>query len=124
MDQKLKQSSFFDSTKHSKTPKINTLLGQNSPSKANDLGSDRIRILILIIRIPVFTIYSDLFWIGSEPDSIPTQNHFFCKRNVQEKFQLKIPNLSKNDCSATWKPNTNQKNFNRDQLRNVQRYQK
>ena len=45
-------------------------------------------------------------------------------KNVQKKFQLKIPTLSKNDCSATWKPNTNQKNFTQDQLRNVQRYQK
>ena len=43
-----------------------------SPSKANDLGSGRIRILILIIRIHGFTNYSDLFRIGSEPDSIPS----------------------------------------------------
>ena len=49
---------------------------------------------------------------------------FLHKRIVHKKIQLKIPALSKNDCSATWKPNTNQKNFTRDLLRNVQRYQK
>ena len=37
---------------------------------------------------------------------------------------LKIPTLSKNDCSATWKANMNQKTFTWDQLRNFQRYQK
>ena len=52
------------------------------------------------------------------------RNDFLHKWIVHKKFQLKIPTLSKNDCSATWKPNTNQKNFMQDQLRNVQRYQK
>ena len=50
--------------------------------------------------------------------------NFFHVKNVQTKFQLKIPTLSKNDCSATWNPNTNQKNFMPDLLRNVQRCQK
>ena len=49
---------------------------------------------------------------------------FLHKGIAHKKFQLKIPTLSKNDCSATWKQNTNQKNFPRYHLRNVQRYQK
>ena len=52
------------------------------------------------------------------------RNDFLHKWIVYKKFQLKISILSKNDCSATWKLNTNQKIFTWDQLRNVQRYQK
>ena len=49
---------------------------------------------------------------------------FLHKRIVHKKFQLKIPTLSKNDCSATWKPNTYQKYDTCGKVRNVQRYQK
>ena len=67
-----------------------------------------------------------LFWLifGQKIASHTCRSDFLHKWIVHKKFQLKIPTLSKNDCSATWKPNTNQKNFMRDQLRNVQRYQK
>ena len=67
-----------------------------------------------------------LFWLifGQKIASHTCRSDFLHKWIVHKKFQLKIPTLSKNDCSATWKPNTNQKNFTRDQLRNVQRYQK
>ena len=49
---------------------------------------------------------------------------FLHKRIVHNKFQLKIPTLSENDCSATWKPNTYQKYDTCGKVRNVQRYQK
>ena len=49
---------------------------------------------------------------------------FLHKRIVHKKFQLKIPTLSKNDCSATWKPNTYKKYDTCGKVRNVQRYQK
>ena len=49
---------------------------------------------------------------------------FLHKRIVHKKFQLKIPTLSENDCSATWKPNTYQKYDTCGKVRNVQRYQK
>ena len=67
-----------------------------------------------------------LFWLIFEQKiaSHTCRSDFFHKWIVHKKFQLKIPTLSKNNCSATWKPNTNQKNFTQDQLRNVQRYQK
>ena len=67
-----------------------------------------------------------LFWLifGQKIASHTCRSDFLHKWIVHKKFQLKIPTLSKNDCSATWKPNTNQKNFTQDQLRNVQRYQK
>ena len=67
-----------------------------------------------------------LFWLifGQKIASHTCRSDFLHKWIVHKKFQLKIPTLSKNDCSATWKPNTNQKNFTQDLLRNVQRYQK
>ena len=68
---KVKAKQHFFISKHRKTPKTITLLVYSSPSNANDLGSGKIRILIWIIRIHGFTNYSDLFRIGSEPDSIP-----------------------------------------------------
>ena len=61
---------------------------------------------------------------GQEMDSKASSANFFHIRIVHKKFQLKIPTLRKNDCSATRKPNTYKKNFTQDQLRNVQRYQK
>ena len=40
-----------------------------------------------------------IFW--QKMDSQTPRVNFFHVKNVQAKFQLKIPTLSKNDCSAT-----------------------
>ena len=61
---------------------------------------------------------------GQEMDSKASSANFFHIRIVHKKFQLKIPTLRKNDCSATWKPNTYQKNDTCGKVRNIQRYQK
>ena len=61
---------------------------------------------------------------GQEMDSKASSANFFHIRIVHKKFRLKIPPLRKNDCSATWKPNTYQKNHTCGKVRNIQRYQK
>ena len=69
-----------------------------------------------------FLALLNIFW-----QKIPSHTcriNFLHKRIVHKKFQLKIPTLSKNDCSATWKPNTYQKYDTCGKVRNVQRYQK
>ena len=49
----------------------------------------------------------------------------FChKMIVKKEFQLKIPTLSKNDCSATWCPNCYRKKSTCGNLRNRHRYEK
>ena len=67
-----------------------------------------------------------LFWkfFGQRMAPYACRVDFLHKRIVHNKFQLKIPTLSKNDCSATWKPNTYQKYDTCGKVRNVQRYQK
>ena len=67
-----------------------------------------------------------LFWtfFGQRMASHACRVDFLHKRIVHNKFQLKIPTLSENDCSATWKPNTYQKYDTCGKVRNVQRYQK
>ena len=67
-----------------------------------------------------------LFWtfFGQRMASYSCRVDFLHKRIVHNKFQLKIPTLSENDCSATWKPNTFQKYDTCGKVRNVQRYQK
>ena len=66
------------------------------------------------------------FWLifGQKMDPTTHGANFFHKRNAQEKFQLKIPTLSKNDCSATWCPNCYRKKGTFSNLRNGYRYEK
>ena len=72
------------------------------------------------IQIAIFW----LFWLifGQKMASHTHRIDFLQERIAHKKFQVQIPTLSKNNCSATWKPNTNQKNFRQYQLRNGQRY--
>ena len=93
---KVKENQHFFISKHNKTPKTNTLLVQSSPSNSNDLGSGKIRILMLIIRIHGFINYSDLFRIGSEPDSIPKQKY----DSIQNKYLL-LKNTMQNTMQNT-----------------------
>ena len=61
------------------------------------------------VKTMVFLVfpYFDLIF-GQNMDSKAPSTNFCHKRIVHKKIQLKIPTLRKNDCSATWKPNTYQ----------------
>ena len=79
---------FFIISKRCKTPKTNNLLVLSLPSNSNYLGSDKILILILIIRIHGVTNYSDLFRIRSELDSIPNENKLRRRMDKMEYSRL------------------------------------
>ena len=66
------------------------------------------------------------FWLtsGEKMDSTTPRANYFPLKNVQKKFQLKIPALSKNDYSATWCPNCYNKKTTPGKLRNGHRYEK
>ena len=57
-------------------------------------------------------------------DSTTPRVNYFPLRNVQKKFQLKIPTLSRNYYSATWCPNCCNKKTTPGKLRNGHRYEK
>ena len=57
-------------------------------------------------------------------DSTTPRANYFGLRNVQKKFQFKIPTLSKNDYSATWCPNCYNKKTTPDKVRNGHKYEK
>ena len=73
-----------------------------------------------------FKFLALLIWtfFGQRMASHACRVDFLHKRIVQKKFQLKIPTFCKNDCRATWNPNTYQKYDTCNKVRNVQRYQK